>query len=132
MKKLREGISKLSDDIEKVAETLEDRYTYPNLAKKLEQYRKRLDTLQKHKVVFSSDDPAEVDKEASHAYNMQLDCGKALKIMEKISAEDNVFDIIDALNAVDRQILYSFPTEEFMDAYFEAMKRLSDEESYND
>lgn len=83
MKKLREGIGKLSDDIEKVAETLEDRYTYPNLAKKLEQYRKRLVTLRKHKVVFSSDDPAEVDKEATHAYTCSWIVGKHSRLWKK-------------------------------------------------
>lgn len=129
MKFLKEGILKLSNDIEKVANTLEDSYKYPQLDKKLDQFRKRLTTFHTHTPIYTSDDPRVVENESGHAYALILECGNALALLENVTAENNVFDIIDSLRAVDKQISRCLPDPDLIDTILDAWNLLNNEES---
>ena len=130
MKFLKNGIIKLSDDIVHVVHTLEDKYEYPKLDVKLEHFRKRLVKFLDHKPTFTSDDPEVRSNESGTAYSMQLDCARALKALENISAEDNVFDIIDNLRNVDRMVNYSLPDLDLADKFFEMLKLMEEEDEF--
>lgn len=127
MKFLKLGVIKLSDDIIHVVHTLEDNYEYPKLDVKLEYFRKRLLIFRDHKPTFDSE---VTENKLDYTYSLSLNCGKALEVLENITAEDNVFEIIDNLRTVDQLLNYSLPEPEEIDKFFDMMMLMKEDEFF--
>lgn len=97
-------INRLAGELVSFTEELEDHFDSPELEKKLEYFRVRLNDFKSYKPADMGGSEAERNEKSTTLCGIQFGCGKALDSLDEVTAESDVFDIIDALRGASRAI----------------------------
>lgn len=104
MKSLIDEINRFAGELTLFVEELEDHFDSPELKEKLEYFRVRLNDFKSHELADMGDPEEERNKKSTTLCGIQFCCEKALESLDEVTAESDVFDIIDALRGASRAI----------------------------
>ena len=97
MKTIFDEINRFAGELVSFTEELEDHFDSLELEEKLECFRDRLNEFESYEPKDMGDSEEEKNENAATLYGMQMGCEKALDSLDRVTADSNVFDIIDAL-----------------------------------
>ena len=104
MKGLIDEINRFAGELVSFTEELEDHFDSPELEEKLEYFRVRLNDFKSYEPADMGNSEVERNEKSTTLYGIQFGCGKALESLDEVTAESDVFDIIDALRGASRAI----------------------------
>ena len=109
------NLIQLGNDLIPVIESYEETYNVPNLNKKLNSYRKKLQScIEYEPTKFAK--PGEISElEKEFLYHVRFGCENGLKALEGITADGDIFDILESLRKV--YFAVRFATTEFVPSH---------------
>lgn len=99
MKKLMDDLTAFCHTLDGYLMEFEDDYNSPNTAKNLKRIRTQLVKFKEYKPTLPTDEPQRDQQKAEHSY-IKAYMEDAIEKIDKITAESNVFDILDTLRDI--------------------------------
>lgn len=104
MESLIDLLYRFAGELNFFTEELEDHFDSPELKEELEYFRDRLNDFESYEPTDMGDSEAERNEKSTTLCGIQFGCEKALESLDEVTAESDVFDIIDALRGASRAI----------------------------
>ena len=101
------NLIQLGNDLIPVIERYEDTYNVPNLNKKLDSYRKKLQSCIKYEPTKLAKPGESSDLEKEFLSHVRFGCENGLTALDGITADSDIFDILEALRKVYFAVRYA-------------------------